>query len=143
MKFFRIVALYVGILLMISGGATCAADSCQPTFLQLGEEPVEVEVAHWELKANGILIGCKSELKSMTEDQILVVRAVIGQVLEETHFGFLQLAKKESWRRSLCGRINQELGGELISDIYFDTISYVEYEAKPPELSPGQDDSGD
>lgn len=106
---------------------------CNPTYLVLSAESLVVRFDPiWEVEFNGILVGCQADLARIDASALDDVRGRLEALAREKHFNLYRKAGEPEFRREVCKELNEALGQDLVSDIYFHKLALTEYRPEEP-----------
>lgn len=126
-----ILALGIVTVLLTGEGATQGESPCTPGYTKLAEEFFEVQVGgEWHFHLNALLVGCTENLGTLTKDDKDRARMAVTEMVTKFHLVFLGKAEQPEFRSQISEAINQELGAQVVTDIYFDPLGFSE--SRPP-----------
>lgn len=108
--------LLIGMAVGPIAGSTVTA--CQPSFLPLGDEPVEIVENGLRMHLSGAAIGCQADLAGLKEEERAHLRSLLRQVLDEEHYYLMVKARDKAFRAKLSSRMNERLGRPVVSDVF-------------------------
>ena len=122
------------VLLLVLGAVTLTApalgndrsdaDRCRPTYRQISDEPLEIEVGAWTFRSKVLLIGCAQELHLLSAKEIASIIEVLKSMFREK--GLDMQFHPLAYREKMIVRIKAALGKTAVNDIFLFSISSAE-----------------
>jgi hypothetical protein len=102
------------------------AAACNPKWIFLSKKPISTKSGAYETEFSGILIGCRSRLEDLSEQQLTKVQEALKLFLSERSLRLIGGADSEELRAAAVAAVNKALGKSIVSDIYFSSLSVGE-----------------
>jgi hypothetical protein len=117
---------------LTSGCRTSPDDTdCIPTYWAVADHDGEDIEVPSGIGISVAVIGCKSELESLTEFEKATIFAYCQGLLYEKHFAISNLRESVEFRLEVSTEINSILHREVVTDIYIPRLWYTDFSPPP------------
>ena len=101
---------------------------CTPSFVEISpEEPISAEAGSWRILFKVALVGCAEKLKTLTEEELTILREEFRNPTEWSNLYLANTEAKKDLRRRAIKRVTDILSRHAVTDILFHDVTVLDH----------------
>jgi hypothetical protein len=102
--------------------------SCTPSFLEVFDKPVRLDLAYWKIYFSVALVGCEESLRSLTQAELRTITIEFKEPTEWFNFLLFADSTKPEFRDKAVAKVNSLVGRQVVTDILVHDLTLIDYQ---------------
>ena len=118
--------LFLALQLVLCGTARAdESGSCHPSFREVSDARIVSTYAVWRVYLMVALVGCRNDLKAITEEERLLLVEELREPTEWHNLMLVRYSNSRDLRAQVSARMNDLLGREVVTDVVFHDTAFI------------------